>query len=184
MRSPPVSVRLVLTGSWRAVRTSLGTFHVAVLDGAVVHSSLPNVPRERFEAELARRYPATTFHERQADPVLEAATRQLNEWADGRRTAFEVPLATTGTEFQRRVWDQLARIPYGQVRSYAEVAAAIGKPGASRAVGQANHANPVAPFIPCHRVVAADGGLGGYGGGLPLKQTMLEMEGVRLALPA
>lgn len=176
----PVSVQMTSVGCWRSVRTRLGTFHVAALDGAIVHSGLPNVPRERFEADLARRFPGIQFRERQADPVLERSALQLAEWCDGKRTAFELPLAPSGTPFQRKVWDALAAIPYGEVRSYAEVAQAIGKPGASRAVGQANHANPVAPFVPCHRVVAADGSLGGYGGGLSLKARMLEMEGVRI----
>lgn len=162
------------------MRTRFGTFHVAAVDGKVVHSALPNTPRPAFLLDVRDKFTGTAFAEREAEPVLERAAHQLIEWADGRRTEFDLPLAPAGTAFQRLVWDALAAIPYGEVRSYAEVAQSIGKPGASRAVGQANNRNPVAPFIPCHRVVAAGGGLGGYGGGLALKQRMLALEGVVL----
>lgn len=179
MRSSSVSHKAG-TGSWRAVRTTLGTFHVAAVDGCIVHSALPETTRDGFVRELARRFPGTAFAERQSEPVLEAAARQLDEYARGRRRSFDVPLRPTGTEFQRAVWGALAAIPYGEVRTYAEVAREVGKPSAFRAVGQANHRNPVAPFIPCHRVVASGGGLGGYGGGLPLKKKMLALEGIVL----
>lgn len=167
-------------GSWRAVRTPLGTFHVAAVDGCIVHSALPETSRDAFLRELATRFSGQTFAERQSEPVLEAAAIQLDEYARGKRHAFDVPLRPTGTSFQRAVWNTLAAIPYGEVRTYAEVARDVGKPAAFRAVGQANHRNPVAPFIPCHRVVASGGGLGGYGGGIVLKKRMLELEGVHL----
>lgn len=179
MKSSPTSAKAG-QGSWRAVRTPLGLFHVAALDGHVVHSALPETGRDRFLAELAARFPSTAFEERQSEPVLEAAATQLVEYARGQRHDFDVPLRPAGTAFQRAVWEALAAIPYGEVRTYAEVAREVGKPAASRAVGQANHRNPVAPFIPCHRVVASGGGLGGYGGGLPLKRRMLALEGVVL----
>ncbi len=178
--SASVPIRRSVTGSWRAVRTAMGAFHVAVLDGAIVHTGLPSTPRAAFLLEVQHRFPEVPFKERQADPLLERAAQELSEWAQGDRTEFDLPLAPTGTAFQRLVWDALAGIPYGQVRSYAEIAQSIGKPGASRAVGQANHRNPVAPFIPCHRVITAMGTLGGYGGGLTLKRRMLELEGVHL----
>lgn len=174
------SSQLCCTGTWRSVRTSLGVFHVAALDDAIVHTGLPSTPRPAFLLEVQQRFPGVPFKERQTEPLLEQAAQQLHEWANGDRTEFELPLAPTGTAFQRKVWDALAAIPYGEVRSYAEIAAFIGKPGASRAVGQANHRNPVAPFIPCHRVITAAGSLGGYGGGLPLKRRMLALEGVEL----
>lgn len=179
MRSPR-SPQTSQAGCWRAVRTTLGTFHVAALDGAIVHSALPETGRDGFLRDLARHFPAVHFQERQSEPVLEQAAAQLDEYARGKRHDFDVPLRPNGTAFQRAVWQALAAIPYGEVRSYAEVARVVGKPGASRAVGQANHRNPVAPFIPCHRVVASGGGLGGYGGGLPLKKRMLALEGVVL----
>ena len=97
----------------------------------------------------------------------------------GERRSFDLPLAPAGTPFQRAVWAELRRIPYGETRSYAQIAAGIGKPGAARAVGQANHRNPLPVFIPCHRVIGASGKLSGYGGGLELKQKLLELEGAR-----
>jgi methylated-DNA-[protein]-cysteine S-methyltransferase len=167
-------------GAWRAVATRFGTFHVAVLDGAVVASALPGTEQERFLDDLAARFPGTPFHEDGGDPVLLAAAGQLAEYAEGRRREFDVPVRLEGTAFQRRVWDALAQIPFGQTRSYQDIAHAIGRPGASRAVGQANHCNPVAPLIPCHRVITSTGGLGGYGGGMDLKRRLLEHEGAQL----
>lgn len=104
------------------------------------------------------------------------AANQLQEYFGGKRRVFDVPLALAGTEFQRAVWDELLRIPYGQTRSYSQVAAAIGHPRASRAVGQANNRNPLPIFVPCHRVVAADGSLGGYAFGVKTKQFLLDLE--------
>lgn len=109
--------------------------------------------------------------------LIDAARRQLCEYFDGRRTTFHVPLAPDGTPFQRRVWDALASIPYGQTISYAELAARVGRPGASRAVGAANGRNPLPIVLPCHRVIGANGALTGFGGGLPTKRFLLELEG-------
>jgi methylated-DNA-[protein]-cysteine S-methyltransferase len=110
-------------------------------------------------------------------PPLLAARQQLAEYFAGERRAFALPLAPLGTDFERRVWQELAVIPYGETRSYAEVAAAIGRPAACRAVGRANGSNPIAVVIPCHRVIGSDGSLTGYGGGLPLKRFLLDLEG-------
>ena len=169
-----------MTISWCRVATKLGPFHIAAHGGRIVRSALPGTSTRSFLADLAplgRVEPV----ESPRDPALAKAARQLVEYASGARTAFSVDVDPVGTLFQRRVWSELSRIPYGQTRSYADVAVGIGKPGAARAVGQANNRNPVAPFIPCHRVVAADGGIGGYGGGIDLKQRMLRIEGARLA---
>jgi methylated-DNA-[protein]-cysteine S-methyltransferase len=104
------------------------------------------------------------------------ASEQLGEYFNGKRTRFELPLDVQGTPFQRAVWNELQRIPYGETRSYGEIAKAIGKPGAARAVGMANHDNPIAVVIPCHRVVGSDGSLTGYAGGLHLKARLLSIE--------
>jgi O-6-methylguanine DNA methyltransferase len=104
------------------------------------------------------------------------AAVQLVEYLEGKRTAFDLALDPYGTPFQRAVWRALLAIPYGETRSYREVAAAVGRPAAVRAVGTANGANPLAIVVPCHRVIAADGSLGGYGGGLELKARLLAME--------
>jgi methylated-DNA-[protein]-cysteine S-methyltransferase len=108
--------------------------------------------------------------------VLDEAVRQLSEYFDGRRQAFNLPLALEGTAFQRRVWDALLGIGYGQTVSYGQLADQIGQPTAARAVGLANGRNPVSIIVPCHRVVGADGSLTGYGGGLGNKQRLLELE--------
>ncbi len=103
--------------------------------------------------------------------------KQLTEYFEGKRTEFTVTLdLRTGTEFQRRCWEILSKIPYGELRTYQEVAVAAGRPTAFRAVGQANHANPIPIIIPCHRVINTDGHLGGYGGGLDIKEQLLALE--------
>ena len=101
---------------------------------------------------------------------------QLDAYFSGRRTDFDVPLRMHGTEFQRRVWDGLTRIPYGETWSYAQLAGKVGNPRACRAVGLANGRNPVAIIVPCHRVIGANGTLTGYGGGLDRKRWLLEHE--------
>lgn len=111
------------------------------------------------------------------DPCLARLADELGEYFAGRRRAFTVPLAPRGTDFERRVWDELRRIPCGRTRSYADIARALGDPLAVRAVGRANGANPIAILIPCHRVIASDGSLHGYGGGLDRKRRLLELEG-------
>lgn len=109
---------------------------------------------------------------------------QLDEYFAGERTGFRLELdrETAGPEFERRVWAELERIPYGATRSYGEVARAIGEPAAARAVGAANGRNPFVIVVPCHRVIGADGSLTGYGGGLERKRSLLELEGARLAI--
>ena len=108
---------------------------------------------------------------------------QLKEYFDGRRRVFEFPLDLRGSTFQKDVWRAVAEIPYGHTASYGEIAQLVERPGASRAVGAANHANPIPIVVPCHRVIGADGTLTGYGGGLPLKQRLLVLEGI-LEVPA
>ena len=113
-------------------------------------------------------------------PLLRQAAAQLEEYFAGSRTAFDLPLAPKGTDFQRRVWDALREIPYGQTRSYGELAAALGNSKASRAVGMANNKNPLPIFIPCHRVIGSNGALTGYAWGMDIKARLLQLEGIRL----
>ena len=108
--------------------------------------------------------------------VLAEACAQLGEYLAGGRTAFTLPLAPAGTDFQRRVWDALARVPFGETTTYAALARALGDPNATRAVGAANGRNPLAIVVPCHRVVGADGSLTGYAGGLDRKRWLLHHE--------
>lgn len=108
--------------------------------------------------------------------VLREANKQLQEYFRGERKEFNLPLHLNGTEFQQKVWSALQEIPYGETRSYGEIAKAVGSPKGSRAVGGANNKNPVMIFVPCHRVIGANGALVGFGGGLPVKQYLLELE--------
>ena len=112
------------------------------------------------------------------DPFIAQAAEELGEYFAGQRTAFDVPLDPAGTEFQRRVWAELARIPFGQTRSYGELALELGDVKLTRAVGTANGRNPVSIIVPCHRVIGADGSLTGYAGGLERKLFLLRLEGI------
>jgi len=111
-----------------------------------------------------------------ADTAFAAAVDQLEEYFAGQRTEFELELELAGTPFQRRMWSALMTIPYGQTRSYGEIAMQLDAPGASRAVGLANGRNPIAIIVPCHRVIGANGKLTGYGGGLSRKRALLDLE--------
>lgn len=108
--------------------------------------------------------------------ALAPAIRQLEEYFRGTRREFEVAIDPAGTDFQLAVWRELMRIPYGETRSYGEIARAIGRPAASRAVGAANGANPIPIVVPCHRVIGSGGSLTGFGGGLTAKRLLLELE--------
>lgn len=142
--------------------TTLGTMAVGEENGAIVRLYLPNRPMPRL-------MPHKT-------PLLERAEEQILEYLNGQRQVFDLPLAPVGTPFQQRVWKNLLEIPYGRTASYGEIAKAIGSPRAARAIGMANHHNPVPILIPCHRVVGAKGQLTGYAGGLELKQVLLTLE--------
>ncbi len=166
---------------WQAVETRLGRFMVFAQDGNIVHIGLPVNDELTILQQVHKAYPAeeTTAS---SDAVLMEAAKQLGEYAEGLRTEFNLPLAPAGTDFQKKVWGALSDIPFGETRSYGDVAHEIEKPGASRAVGQANGRNPIPVIIPCHRVLAADGGIGGYigdwgqGGGVVFKERLLELE--------
>ena len=111
-----------------------------------------------------------------ASPLLQEAARQLAAYFNGTLCNFTLPLEPQGTPFQQKVWQALQAIPYGKTAAYSDIARAIGNPRAMRAVGMANHRNPLAILIPCHRVVGKDGSLVGYGGGLPVKERLLALE--------
>ena len=142
-------------------------------------------PEEKWEKEMAcyvqegfdpvPSLPGSRIR-RPAFPILAESCRQLDEYFSGNRKNFTVPLLTKGTEFQKQVWDALRRIPYGQTRSYGQIAAQIGRPKAARAVGMGCNRNPLLLFIPCHRVVGSTGALTGFGCGLPMKAQLLMME--------
>jgi len=120
--------------------------------------------------------------ERGDHPVLVETARQLTQYFAGERWSFDLPLDFHGTDFQKRVWAQLLAIPFGETRSYGEIARALGQPTASRAVGAANGKNPISIVAPCHRVIGTNGALTGFAGGLAAKQRLLALEGLELAL--
>lgn len=111
-------------------------------------------------------------------PAIAEAFKQLTEFLDRKRTVFNLKLAPKGTPFQKKVWAELLKIPYGKTVSYQDIAVAIGNPDACRAVGMANNKNPIPIFIPCHRVIGKNGNLTGYAGGLDCKQALLEIENI------
>ncbi len=126
---------------------------------------------------LPSRAATTRVDGHDAPPVLKDTATQLEEYFAGERTEFTVPMELDGTPFQKDVWTELTRIPYGETISYGELARRVGRPKGPRAVGQANGKNPIPIIVPCHRVLASTG-IGGYGGGLPMKRTLLAVEGV------
>jgi methylated-DNA-[protein]-cysteine S-methyltransferase len=145
------------------VESPAGTLTIVVGDARVRAVLFPEDPVP--EGAVERRH-----------PLLEAAAEQLREYFAGERRAFDLPLDLHGTPFQRRAWLGLASIAYGTTISYSEQARRLGVPGAARAVGSANSRNPIPIILPCHRVVAADGRLAGYGGGIGVKRALLEHE--------
>lgn len=129
-----------------------------------------------WENDDPRRVPLTIAGEDARHPVLREAERQLKQYFAGARTAFDLPLDFHGTDFQKRVWAALLAIPFGETRSYGEIARTLGKPSASRAVGAANGRNPISIIAPCHRVIGAGGQLTGFAGGLKAKAHLLALE--------
>ena len=130
-----------------------------------------------WEKERAGRVNVELEHEERRHPVLLEAEQQLREYFDGRRTSFTLKLDVAGTDFQRQVWHALLTIPFGETRSYAEIARQIGRPRAVRAVGAANGRNPLSIVAPCHRVIGTNGKLTGFAGGLDTKAFLLALEG-------
>ncbi|HKW22150.1 MAG TPA: methylated-DNA--[protein]-cysteine S-methyltransferase [Ktedonobacterales bacterium] len=169
-----------------AVMTWAGNVVVTAGPVGVRTAEIPRWSETRSETrpETSPDFGAITVYEGgDADALgyLRQALGELDEYFRGARREFTVALDPQGTAFYRAAWDAVARVPFGETRAYAEIARAIGSPRAIRAVGAANGANPVAPFVPCHRIVGSDGRLTGYGPGLPLKARLLAMEG---AIPA
>jgi AraC family transcriptional regulator of adaptative response/methylated-DNA-[protein]-cysteine methyltransferase len=163
-----------VTIRWTVADTPLGPLLVAATDRGICRLTF-----EEGEEALRRRFPnAELVHDATA-PLIGAALAAVAAPV----SPHDLPIDVEGTAFQQRVWAELRRIPPGQTHSYAEIAAAVGQPGAVRAVGTANGANPVAVLVPCHRVIRSDGSLGGYAGGLDRKRRLLAAEGVELDAP-
>lgn len=126
-----------------------------------------------------QRIPMVNGSSTPTEKFLNQAAREITEYLNGTRRDFDLPLAPEGTEFQKRVWEELTKIPYGQTRSYKDIATALNDPKASRAVGTANGLNPLCIIVPCHRVISSDGSIGGYSAGLAIKKRLLDLEATR-----
>ncbi|MCV7193932.1 methylated-DNA--[protein]-cysteine S-methyltransferase [Mycolicibacterium brumae] len=150
---------------YRTIDSPIGPLTLAGDNGVLAHLRMVEQTYEPDRAGWVRN-----------DNAFPDAVAQLDEYFSGRRREFDIPLELAGTAFQRRVWAALRTIPYGETRSYGEIAEQIGSPNASRAVGLANGHNPVSVIVPCHRVIGANGSLTGYGGGLERKKALLALE--------
>jgi methylated-DNA-[protein]-cysteine S-methyltransferase len=152
--------------SWGTIETRFATFAAWVdRGGRLVRFNLDAAGAARVDRDA-----------RYDDLAIAAVRTQVEEYCAGERTEFELELAAPGTDFQQRVWSELVKIPYGETRTYGEIAKLIGQPNGARGVGAANGSNPIGLIVPCHRVIGADGSLTGYGGGLPLKRALLAHE--------
>ncbi len=163
------------------VSTWAGATHVVASDAGIREIHLPSWHGAPPAGTDPPRITITTDATSAARSHLASALQQLADYFGGERHEFTVALDTQGPAFHRATWDAVARVPYGATRSYLDIARELGNPDATRAVGMANGANPLAPIIPCHRIVGSDGRLTGYGPGMPLKRLLLTMEG---AMPA
>jgi methylated-DNA-[protein]-cysteine S-methyltransferase len=162
------------TRRWTGIDSPVGPLRLAAEGESVTAILFRHHDGRGAEARAA---PPPERERADGDPLLRCVAVQLAEYFAGDRRVFDLPLGLRGTDFQRRVWGELLRIPYGATTSYGAVAAALGlPPGAARAVGLANGANPISIVVPCHRVVGADGSLTGYGGGLDRKRYLLDLE--------
>lgn len=157
------------------IETAIGPIQLAATETGLCKIALGDETPESFEAWLTRHVgPAVPAPETTA---LERAAEQLKAYLEGELEAFDLPLDLRGTPFQKMVWNTVATLPFGRTTTYGQIASQIGKPNASRAVGAANGANPLPIIVPCHRVIGGNGDLCGYGGGLHIKRTLLDLEG-------
>lgn len=156
----------------------IGKIRIVEHEGQIKEISLADLPGARLNKDGSIIKSVESFPQAitEKTQVLADAERQLNEYFAGSRKQFELPLKPDGTTFFQSVWTALCEIPYGETRSYGDIAHAIKRPTAARAVGMANHHNPIMIVIPCHRVIGANGQLTGYAGGLDVKQKLLDLE--------
>ncbi len=152
-----------------AIKTPLGAFHAFADDHGLCRLLFPESPRELFSTET--RQSESTNH-----PVFKKLARQLNQYLRGERRIFDLSIAPKGTPFQMQVWQLLLQIPYGETKSYGDLATGMGNINKARAVGGAAHVNPLPIIIPCHRLIGKNSNLTGYAGGLKIKKYLLELE--------
>jgi methylated-DNA-[protein]-cysteine S-methyltransferase len=163
-----------MTFVYTAIESPVGHLYLAICEDKLCALSLGQEAKEKLFEQLVSMNPEAEIKESQS--AFKIIIKQLNEYFTGQRTEFEIPLLFEGTDFQKSVWSELIRIPYGKTISYGDLANRIDKPGGMRAVGAANGQNPIPIIVPCHRVIAADGSLGGYTGGLEIKHKLLDLE--------
>lgn len=156
--------------SYVLVPSPVGPYLVAAEEEGI--TAIEHLQTETGDTRKAQRQSL----EQKETALLREAAQQLEEFFRGERRTFDLPLAEKGTPFQKLVWQALRDIPYGETRSYKEIATALGNPNASRAVGMANNRNPISIVTPCHRVIGANGAMVGYGGGLEVKEFLLNLE--------
>ena len=161
--------------TWATIKSRIGVIRVAATPRGVCKIALGRETAQDFFGWLER-HVGRVPRRPERSGLVALALDQIAEYLAGRRREFDLPLDVRGTDFQRRAWAAVAAIPYGQTRTYSQVAQAIGRPAAVRAVGAANGANPLPLVVPCHRVLGSDGSLTGYGGGLDVKRKLLDME--------
>jgi O-6-methylguanine DNA methyltransferase len=171
----------VTTVHTHSFKTRMGTVHTAASDRGLAIISLPGETRRRFEELIVKHFGRVKL--KSGGEENRRAERQLRQYFNGELKQFDLRLDIRGTSFQKKVLRRVMKIPYGKTLTYGEVARAVGTTGAARAVGAVNAANTLPLVIPCHRVVASKG-LGGYGGGLAMKKTLLKMEGAELCANA
>jgi methylated-DNA-[protein]-cysteine S-methyltransferase len=159
-----------MTTQYTRFETPLGTMFAVATDGEITRLDFTDA---KYVAKLA-----DDAKEDRDDPALASCARQVAEYFAGERDAFDLPFAPQGTDFQKRIWREIAKVRFGKTITYSELARRAGAEGSARAAGAATGRNPIAVAIPCHRIVGADGSLTGYAGGLPRKTKLLELEGV------
>jgi O-6-methylguanine DNA methyltransferase len=164
---------------WSSVSSPQGQIIVMATNRGVCWTGTPGAPMNDGFAWLKRKMGYDQVIEAEEVAPLQQAIDELRRYLAGEHIQFSCPLDLHGTPFQVSVWEELYRIPYGETRTYTEIAHAIGHPSAVRAVGAANGSNPVAIIVPCHRVIGSNGSLTGYGGGLPTKAWLLHLEGIK-----
>ena len=174
LRCPPESASPVRT---RRIDTPIGPMTIGATDDAVVLADFTDRPMMPAQlASVRRRFGPTVEVADGDEPLLDRTEAQLAAYFAGERQTFDLPIDLPGSAFQERVWAELRRIPYGETIAYRELAERVDAPNAPRAAGRANGSNRLAIIVPCHRVIATGGGLGGYGGGLPAKRYLLDLE--------
>ncbi len=169
--------------SYASFKTSIGEIFVAVADGKLLYTSLGNTGKVEMENILLKKFPHCEIRQMGGAGIafldtdlMKETEKQITEYLEGNKKDFDLPYEVKGTEFQEAVWIGISQIPYGKILSYRELAYKIGRPKAVRAVGNACGRNSIPLIIPCHRVVASGGGMGGFGGGTELKMKLLQLE--------